>query len=329
MDKQLSDTLVEHDLPVGYRIGDFENVQSALSTDLPDDRILDVLLYAGEQSCGADRTPLPHHDWQGLRDQAGRLLIARMTATKSPPIDANWYDLGADWNDRKLRHARKVFSDLSHGDLLTLFLQTAENAYYHEGTPKQARWEAFSARCREEIIRRTKSTVTGRGETDVAPDDDRREFLSVRDALRVAEEAFHPHMPDEKLLDLYMLVRECGAPDYEEVFDEIKEDISRMVLERMGEDVQPAPDARTSFDCPEHGKEALAATVAGGLPHEKLLMLYRLGWGVSAEYPEWQAVADICRAQILRRMNTPPQWDGGDWTEWERGELTRRLQAYP
>ncbi|MFN3807493.1 hypothetical protein [Asticcacaulis sp.] len=328
MDKQLSDTLVEHDLPTGYRIGAFETAQSALEVDLSADRMMDILLYAGEQSSGGDRTLLPHHDWQGLRDQAGHLLIKRMTVAGQSVADEKWYDLGADWNDRKLRHARKVFSDLSHGDLLTLFLQAAENAYYHEGTPKQARWEAFTARCREEIIRRTKSALTERGGSDVDPDDDGSDFVSVRDALRVAEEAFHPDMSDEKLLDLYMLVRECGAPDYEEVFDEIEEDVSRMVMERMGEDARPAPEARTSFDCPAHGNDALAAVVAGGLPHEKLLMLYRLGWGVGAKYPEWQAVADLCRAQILRRINPPPQWEGGDWTEWQRAELTRRVRGH-
>jgi hypothetical protein len=79
------------------------------------------------------------------------------------------------------------------------------------------------------------------------------------------------------------------------------------------------------FDYPDDGVKTLRAVMKGDLPRKNLLMYYRLAWDANSRSPIWTSIADLCRAQLLRRMSPAPRQGDKDWIEWKRFELVRRV----
>ena len=206
----------------------------------------------------------------------------------------------------------------------------------------QARWDAVTVRCRAEILSRIEAagTVSAEFQTfsrsdagdedslgeDDADDELEDDWVSVREALRVADEAFQPDISDAKLVDLYLLVDAFDEPDggaFDEIFDAVRD----MLFERLQAGTPEVEPTRhiPGFD-PHEDERALAAVIEEQLSHAGLVMLYLVSRDNSAQ-PEtghrWRAITDLCRAQILRRMS-PPRLRPG------RGgaELLRRVLAH-
>jgi hypothetical protein len=82
------------------------------------------------------------------------------------------------------------------------------------------------------------------------------------------------------------------------------------------------------FDYLDHHAQALAAVLTGRLSNKNLLTIYRMAWDCEPDSP-WMAIADLCRAQISRRMRPPPlRTDDGYPQDWKRAELVRRVKAH-
>jgi hypothetical protein len=132
-------------------------------------------------------------------------------------------------------------------------------------------------------------------------------------------------------LDLYLLVTDCGSPDYAKVFDEIKRAVSGEVVRRMKAGA-PDPDLCRqvpTFDYPDQNKKSLKALLRGKLPHKNLLLLYEYTWSAVAGDVEL-GIADLSRGQILRRMS-PPNPETATWDAWHdrsRSALVQRVLAH-
>jgi hypothetical protein len=213
-------------LPAGYLTGQFNTAERILANSPSPERMLDLLLLADQlDAAGESHYPPPPGNWEGLREKAGIALMQSLSGSLDPAAHQSWRDSDAVWQPKMFRHALKSIPGMTDGDLLTLFIQSSETAYLNESDPMQARWERVSAASREEILRRIGAPKFAPGPAvrseadepeddseDLSPDtrlsgrEDKRlefdhAFVSVREALRVAEEAFRPDLSDEELLD--------------------------------------------------------------------------------------------------------------------------------
>ena len=321
----------------GYITGQFDMADKILASSPSPERLLDLVLLADEfdSDKGSHTAPPPGH-WQRLRDDAMTKLIQHMRGPVSSEHQ-DWQDQETIWEPKMFRLALRSIPGMAARELLTLFIQASETAYLHEAGPMQDRWEKVSIEARAEILRRVtashaRSCFEGRPADDieVVGSDDNDDYVSLREALRVAEQAFESNLSDAKLLDLYLLVETCSAGPDEEVFDEIIDPIEEILEERIA---RGAPDLVHlppvgGFDYPDHHAEALKAVLTGRLPNTNLLTLYRIAWDCEPNSP-WVPIVDLCRAQILCRMSPPhSQPTGRYWPDWQRTELVRRLKSY-
>jgi len=251
---------------------------------------------------------------------------------------------------------------MSHADLLTLYVQASENAYLHEGEPMEIRWRKVVAACRDEIDRRVSHSdkvadasnarvETAAAVAEAAPpdgdagqeghedhghdaeDDDADsddDYVSLRDLLRVAEAVFRPDMPDAQLLDLYIMARHFVSPDGETVFDDMFDETTDMLMQRLDLDsLEQVSDNWPSFDYPDQGEAALSAVLTGNLPSDCLVSLYVLSWDDQDKGSAWTSVADLTRAQLLRRMNPQKPYDRRDnYDAWACATHVRRLLSH-
>ncbi len=316
-------------LPAGYRTGRFD-VANQLLTDAPSPgRLLDLLLLADQlDNEQTSHLPPPAGDWGDLRERTGRALLQRLSGAGDITTQ-NWMDAEKLWQPKMFRHAIKSIPGMPDGDLLTLFIQAAETAYLHETEPMQARWDKVAAECRAEILRRIgerklpADAIVNSDVEDGRDDAGEDDYVSLREILRLAETSFKPDMPDEKLLDLYLVVDAHGGPD-EEVFDEILEGVSDLLFRRMREGTPGIdPDKHVPGFDPHEDERALQALMGGDLSHRDLVTLYLVSFDNAGQLDigaRWIAINDLCRAQILRRM--PP----GSHAQPYRADAIWRLQ---
>ena len=332
---------ISHPLPAGYMTGQFDVAGHVLASSPSPERLLDLLLLADQHEADKEghAAPRPGH-WDQLRDEAGAELMQLLSGNNEAD-QLGWRDPDADWQPKLFRHALNSIAKMDNAGLLTLFIQASENAYLREAEPMQARWDRVAAQCREEILRRVaaaKPSVPLEAAPEASDEDDETEdagadaddYVSLREVLRVAEDAFESELSDAKLLDLYVLVDNCGAGPDDEIFDEILDPITEMLQKRIE---QGSPDLALiqpveGFDYPDHHAQALAAVLTGKLSNKNLVTIYRIAWDCKPDSP-WMAIADLCRAQILRRMKPPPpRPDDGYRQDWQRAELVRRVTAH-
>jgi hypothetical protein len=336
----------------------------ASDADADIDGLLNLILLGDQRSENDHREPLPRHDWEAIRDQAGAVLLQRLQKQgtgegEAETIDADWYDHDAIWRPRNFRQALRDIGGMAGGDLLTLYVQAAENTYLHEGEPMEARWRKVVAACRDEIARRVSHSdkaadasnahvgtapaaadvfvadadadhtddAENADDDEAGPDDD---YVSLRDLLRVAEEVFRPDMPDAQLLDLYVMARHFVSPDGESVFDDMFDEATDMLRQRLGLDSLERVSAnRPSFDYPDQGEAALSAVLTGNLKSDCLVNLYMLSWDDHDKGCAWTSVADLSRAQLLRRMNPQTPYDRRDsYDAWACATHVRRLSSH-
>jgi hypothetical protein len=307
-------------LTSGYLTGECATAEQLLAARLSNDELLNLLLLADarEAEKHSHRTP-PPDNWIGVREKTGVLLMRRLTGVNHDPAHEKWRDGEADWHERKFRDAVKALPKMEDGGLLTLFIQASENAYIDEGRPMQARWERVASRCRAEILRRIagaslssapeiKAQSADPSHVAILTEEDAEdeEYLSLRQILATVEAAFRPDMPDDKLLDLYLVVDFHGGPDAE-VFDEILKEITDTLFLRLrtgSPENDPDLDVQ-GFDPDEEGR-ALQALLGGELSHRNLVVLYRISFNNAEPVvgDKWTSINDLCRAQILSRMLT-------------------------
>jgi|GEM_PF-2248591 len=324
----------------------YEVAELAFGEDMPDGQLLDLVQLADwmrnyEHNCQTQ------DEWDSMRRDAANMILRRMLGKDCAPLSDKWpYDTRS-WRLNEFRDAEHRLPGLDAATLVHLYIQTGENAFLCAREPLQAYWENVGAHCRAEVIRRIGSNIsasastaaspspsenvenpgTDDGDEDVEEDDQGEEFVSTRQALRIAEDTFRPDISNAQLLELYVLTEENSNPD-EDVFDEIADEVSDMVWDRLRKGILDPEFERhlENFDYPGHGKQALKAVLKGRLPHRNLLMLYRLCW--DSTDPTWLAVQDLCRGQILRRMTPPQEREGRDYQRWRQLQLTRRVQLY-
>ncbi|MGN6366483.1 hypothetical protein [Asticcacaulis taihuensis] len=335
------------DLPViPWMTHAYEVAELAFREDMPDGQLLDLVQLADwmrnyEHNCQT------HDEWDSMRRDAANMILRRLLGKDCALLSDKWpYDTRS-WRLNEFRDAEHRLPGLDAATLVHLYIQTGENAFLCAREPLQTHWENVGARCRTEILRRigarlftsasmaaihspsanVEDTGTDDGDEDVGEDDQSEELISTREALRIAEESFRPDISNAQLLELYVLTEENSNPD-EDVFDEIADEVSDMVWDRLRKGIlEPAFERHLeNFDYPDHGKQALKALLKGRLPHRNLLMLYRLCW--DSTDPTWLAVQDLCRGQILRRMTPPQEREGRDYQRWRQLQLTRRVQLY-
>ncbi|MGN6421952.1 MAG: hypothetical protein ACTHLA_01435 [Asticcacaulis sp.] len=84
-----------------------------------------------------------------------------------------------------------------------------------------------------------------------------------------------------------------------------------------------------SFDYPDQGEEALSAVLTGNLPSDCLVNLYMLSWDDQDKGSAWTSVADLSRAQLLRRMNPQRPYDRRhSFDAWACTTHVRRLLGH-
>lgn len=328
-------------LPAGYITSQFDIAGRILASSPSPEQLLDLLLLADQFDHEKDsHTPPPSGRWDQLLDEAGAELM-QLLGGNVEADHLGWRDPDTDWQPKMFRHALNSISKMDNGGLLTLFIQASETAYLREAEPMQARWDRVAAQCREEILRRVAapkppSSLKAEPEPSDEEEDadaDADDYVSLREVLRVAENAFESELSDAKLLDLYVLVVNFGAGPDDEIFDEILDPITEMLQQRIDHGnpdlalIQPVE----GFDYPDHHAQALAAVLTGRLSNKNLLTIYRIAWDCEPDSP-WMPVADLCRAQILRRMKPPPASpEDRHWRsleDWKRAELVRRVEGH-
>lgn len=325
----------------------YEVAELAFREDMPDSQLLDLLQMV-DWMRNYEHNGVNSQEWEIMRREVASLIMRRMVGMDCPPISDKWpYDTRS-WRLNEFRDADHRLPELDAANLVHLYIQTGENAYLCAREPLQDEWEVVGAHCRTEILRRIgaaasapiqmvlnasptedidESGMEDGDEDDAQENDQGFEYVSTREALRIAEETFRPDMSDAQLLELYVLAEENSNPD-EEVFDEIADAVSEMIWDRLRKGT-PDPEFERhleNFDYPDHGKQALKAVLKGRLPHRNLLMLYRLCW--DSTDPTWLAIRDLCRGQILRRMTPPEEREGRDYQCRRQLQLTRRVQVY-
>ncbi|MGN6423649.1 MAG: hypothetical protein ACTHLA_10100 [Asticcacaulis sp.] len=351
------------DLTPGYAVREYEAAEAVIASgaDADIEGLLNLILLGDQRSENDHREPLPHQDWEAIRDQAGAVLLHRLQGQgadegEAETINADWYDHAAIWQPRNYRQALHDIGGMPDADLLTLYVQAAENAYLHEGEPMEARWRKVVIACRDEVARRVSHTdkaddtssaptefaaasadgPASGGDADDAEDgeddetDIEDDYVSLRDLLRVAEQVFRPDMPDAQLLDLYVMARHFVSPDAETVFDDMFDEATEMLMQRLDLDsLERVSATRPSFDYPDQGEEALSAVLTGKLPSDCLVNLYMLSWDDQDKGSAWTSVADLSRAQLLCRMNPQTPYDRQDsYDAWACAAHVRRLLSH-
>ncbi|MGN6421951.1 MAG: hypothetical protein ACTHLA_01430 [Asticcacaulis sp.] len=149
--------------------------------------------------------------------------------------------------------------------------------------------------------------ITDRRLQDELPDADIPAFGYGQRELQVIDKLFSPDMPDGELLNLYFLVHDWNCDLTAEPFQEPLARIEAVVTTRMsGQDTEPERTNLPGFE-PEAFREATEAVCDGGLTDLQLLEMYAIAEAMRGDEEvgyRWQAVMDLCRAQILRRMKT-------------------------
>ena len=149
--------------------------------------------------------------------------------------------------------------------------------------------------------------ITDRRLQDELPDADIPAFGYGQRELQVIDRLFDPAMPDGELLNLYFLVHDRNSDLVGKVFKEPLARIEAVVTARMsGQDSEPERPDWPGFE-PEAFREATEAVCDGGLTDLQLLEMYAIAEAMRGDEEvghRWQAVMDLCRAQILRRMKT-------------------------
>jgi hypothetical protein len=310
-------------------------MQEAVASDMTDERLLNFFCLARDKALSDDP------DFIDILKQTEVRLFTRMPDGVNAPHKHD-EETGYEPDEHADAMEALCAGDMRDRSLVELF----DLAATMRGEPEFGHvWQAVMYLSRVQILQRMKrvrqhtaSSGTTIDDADGEPDDggdrdnenepdDTEDFVSLRDALRVAEETFRPDISDAQLLELFVLVEENSNPD-EEAFDEIADAVSEMVWDRLREGVPDTEFERhlENFDYPDHGKQALKAVLKGRLPHRNLLMLYRLCW--DSTDPTWLAVQDLCRGQILRRMTPPQEREGRHYQRWRQLQLTRRVQLY-
>lgn len=296
-------------------------MQEALLSDMTDETLLNFFCLA------RDKAVTDEPDFVAILTRTEAALFARLPDGIAS-MNADAEDAGYEPDEHADAMEALCEGRLSDRLLVEIFDLSATLRGETEFGPM---WQAVMYLSRVQLLGRMKR-VRQRPPAPTADgnengDSEENDHVSMREALRVAEEAFRPDISDAKLLELYVLVGEHYNPD-EEVFDEIAEAVNVMVFDRLR---RGSPDAEferhlENFDYPDHGKRALKAALKGRLPHRNLLMLYRLSW--DSNDPTWLAVQDLCRGQLLERMNSSNDRGGRDWREWKLLRLTKRVQVY-
>ncbi len=123
--------------------------------------------------------------------------------------------------------------------------------------------------------------------------------------LAVIEKLFRPDLPDGELINLYFLVHDwhMGAVD---VFGAWFKEIEGALLSRMAS-TDPCYEAVEQFPGfePEAYREATEAVCSGQMTDRQLLEMYAVAAAERGDETighRWQAIMDLCRNQILRRI---------------------------
>jgi hypothetical protein len=156
-------------------------------------------------------------------------------------------------------------------------------------------------------ISRSSRRITDRRLQDELPDVEIQAFGYGQRELQLIDKLFDPDMPGGELLNLYFLVHYWNSDLAGKVFKEPLARIEAVVIARMsGKDNEPERINLPGFE-PEAFREATEAVCDGGLTDLQLLEMYAIAEarrGDDEVGNRWQAVMDLCRAQILRRMRT-------------------------
>lgn len=140
---------------------------------------------------------------------------------------------------------------------------------------------------------------------DKLPDVDAPEPGYGQRELAVIEKLFRPDMPDGELINLYFLVHDW-AMDSPSVFEDRFQQIEDALIGRMsGEKPDGGQDRDLPSFEPENFSEATEAICSGTLADWQVLELCAIVYANRADEQvgyRWEAVADVCRAQILRRI---------------------------
>ncbi len=125
--------------------------------------------------------------------------------------------------------------------------------------------------------------------------------------LAVINKLFQPEMPDGELINLYFLVHDWHD-ESTETFGAWFKQIETVLLGRMSKRNPKEGDVRSllGFD-PEDFREATETACSGMLTDWQILELTAIAManrGCNEIGHRWEAVMDVCRAQILRRIKT-------------------------
>jgi hypothetical protein len=127
-------------------------------------------------------------------------------------------------------------------------------------------------------------------------------FGFVRQQLERAESLFDPDMPDDLLLRLHVFVTD-GDDEFYEV---LKLQTEIILARRMGEEVKtPLTHDEYPGSDEDHVSRSLQAVASGRVPNKELIETFlhsEVCRYHSKNVAEWQAVYDLARLQILRRM---------------------------
>lgn len=333
MDKQQPSPSADNELedapipPRGYGQRELMAFDELFQPDMPDGKLIN-LYFLVEDWHTTDRRV-----FADAFKRVESTLLARMSGGLPDPNAGREFPIGNDDEIDKAEEAVKSGS-LSHPDLLEMYsIASGSRNYIEENEELGRRWYEVLDLCRRQILQRisdhrsvepAKSKITkgedGRpkqseprirdfdlphriGDGDSSGDDDVEDDdgETIREILRRLENTFRPSISDEVLLDVYLEVSDYEEPDIDSVFDEIREEVRRTVMHRMGAEDPDACCGGIPYDYPDYGGEALQFLLGSELPPEKLLFIFKLSDG-SEEFPEWQAVHDLSRIRILRRM---------------------------
>ncbi|MFT4075711.1 MAG: hypothetical protein QM647_09300 [Asticcacaulis sp.] len=128
--------------------------------------------------------------------------------------------------------------------------------------------------------------------------------------LAVIDRLFRQDMPDGELINLYFLVHDWADDDAWVYGDRFKQ-IEDVLIGRMSGQTPDAGEERElpGFD-PEEYRVATEAICTGAFSDWQVLKLHALAQSNAVDEDighRWQAIMDICRAQILRRIKATRQ----------------------
>lgn len=337
MDKQKSSPSADNELedapipPRGYGQRELMAFDELFQPDMPDGKLIN-LYFLVEDWYTTDRRVFG----DAFKRVEGTLLT-RMSGGLPDPNAGQEFPVGNDDEIDSAEEAVKSGS-LSHPDLLEMYsIASCSRNYIEENEELGRRWHEVLDLCRHQILKRisdhrsvvepAKAKISegepeqarqpeprirdfdlpqghsigdsdGVGDDDVEDEDEE----TIREVLRRLENTFRPSISNEMLLDIYLEVSDYDEPDVDDVFDEIREEVRRTVMERMGADDPDAFCGGIPFDFPEFGAEALEFLIGNDLPPETLLFVFKLS-NQAQNNVEWNAIHALCRAQILRLIS--------------------------